>query len=195
MLNNNPLLAERLQTFRLELACLSKQVQSMQETLKALSEATSDCDETASECLATDNLWTDRYLKDELFYVMTHDSTVHSDMATRAQNVLGAVCKHMTREIFKRHGREIPEELLHFVGQFGDGFLCGVFYRSQATGEVHARCVWEAEKGVQVDNTHFEAVIPNGEGGWKPYYADPISAPLPDAQDDNPDTCCIRQTT
>ena len=178
-------IAERVEEFRSGLIRFTKEAEATQEALEALCRLTSQDDETELACLATDAIWTDGVLKNELRYVLEHDRFVNADVQTRVKNILDPFSKHLTRQIFRKYGRTVPKELTHFVGQFGDGYGCGVFYRSRSNGEVHARCVWEEDLGLKVDET-FEAVIPNGEGGWKRYFPS-VALSQPDASEDNPD--------
>lgn len=188
MINQSESLAEQMEKICSKLAHLSDEVSQIQDACDALCLASSQADDAEEECLETDALWEDTLLKKELIYVVGHDCTVNADVASRVENILDALDKHMTRRIFVKHGRPIPKELSHYVGQFGDGYGCGVFYRAHSTGEVHTRSVWKGAYSAEVDTPAFEAVIPNGEGGWKTYFpTETLQLPDADGDEESPD--------
>jgi len=138
-------------------------------------------DELALELEETNELFVDGFLHRELLYVIRHDECLRRP--PDLQSMLSAVQKHLTRNSLRKHGEPIGPDLLHYVGQFMDGFMAGKFYMKN--GEVHARCVWEAE-GNKVDET-FTAVVPNGEGDWLPCDISTMYKRCQDAIDDDPD--------
>ena len=111
---------------------------------------------------------------DNLFY---EKDIAESVLTTIEDKVMGLVLHKLDPKTYAK-----PE--MHYVGEFGDGYRCGVFFRKPGTDEVHCRDTWE-EQGVDVDRSAFERVIPDGAGAWIPLSE--VEKDFTEAESDDPD--------